>query len=359
MKKVLFLLLIFLSFGKAQDLENEVAIELSRLLSKDLFELNGIDIMQPSVEVLNATSNSRFYYTANVPIDNKWHFRFGIHMMTGFVPDRLRTFNPALPSEEFNLAELLNYGTIDIETSNINIQDTVGISYYILKTLINDGIYQGTIEVPESGATLLGKDSSALVVPQGELSRLALARFDSISTDLGGNISLPEEVQDQIIGILNQIPSDFTLPAGGDIRTILAGIPQFDIGYNGWELNLRYIPKLNYGDEFGDFGFFGLGLKNMISQYFTEIDDPNSIKVALQMAVQVTGLENKVGVTQATLKSDATIFNINLHSSKLIEDWFEIFAGISYEYISTTTSYKYTLPVEIQYQLGLLEKELE
>lgn len=368
MKKLIFLVLIF-GFGKlysqtSDDQVFQVSYELARALSRDLFDLNGVDIMQPSVEVLNAVSNSRFFYTAHVNETDKVKFRFGLHAMNGWVPDNMREFNPALPSEEYNFETLTSLVSVeDITEGNITSPNNIDLINYIFKTIVYDGINDGSIVVPETAATLLGNDDGELVLPPDEMSRLASARLDEIIQDMENDPLLQfavPQVQpqfDSLEVLLNTIfepLGTFPLPTGGDIRTVLAGVPQFDIMYEGWELNLRYIPKLNYGDEFGDFGFFGVGLKKMLTPYFYG-DDVTDFKdkwnLALQVAYQNTGLENTVGVTMAQLESSAQIFNINLHGSKMVKNWFEVFAGLSYEYIDIETTYTYTLDSRVQQAL--------
>lgn len=369
MKKISLILILFLSNVLiAQQVADPIAVELSRRLSKDLFDSNGVAIMQPSVEVLNATSNSRFFYTAKVANDEDWHFRFGLHFMSGNVPNSFRSFEPSLPTEEFQTDRALEFIDINIFEGNINSIDTIELANYIFKTLLYDGVNTGQIQVPDRSATLLGKsEGEAITIEDGSLEQLARARFDSLQNDINAltepfgldSIPIPQELEDQILNTLNAIPPQFSLVPGGDIQRVFAGVPQLDVMYKGFELNLRYIPKLNYGSEFGDFGFFGIGFKHMISKYFYEKEDPQNWRLAIQFAYQRTSLENTIGETNAELKSDADILNFNIHSSKMIKNWFEVFAGISYEQIDIETSYKYTLPIEIQQQLMLVDENKE
>lgn len=365
MKKAVIILTIFISSliskGQTEDPAFQLTYELSRSLARDLFDLNGVEIMQPSVEVLNAVSNSRFFYTAHVNETDKLKVRFGVHGMLGAVPNSSRSFRPELPQEQYNFDTLV--GKIDLQNLNqldLNSPENVELVSYIFKTIIYDGIQEGSIEVPESAATLLGKDEGNLVLPPDDLSRLASARIDQIVEDMENDpfysLAVPFlegqlDSLDNLFQTAFQPLGTFPLPTGGDIRNVLAGVPQLDLQYRGFELNLRYIPKLDYGDEFGNFGFFGVGLKNMISQYFygPEVTDfRDKWNVAIQAAFQNTSLDNTIGVTQAKLESNASIYNFNIHASKMVENWFEVFGGLSYEYIDIQTTYTYTLDSRIQ-----------
>ena len=80
---------------------------------------------------------------------------------------------------------------------------------------------------------------------------------------------LPKGLQDTILTTISQFPTNFTLPQGGNINTMIAGVPQIEIGSLwGTELLIRFIPPVNLGENIGDFAFWGLGLKHSITQYF-------------------------------------------------------------------------------------------
>mgnify|MGYP003574794056 CR=1 FL=1 len=44
----------------------QTTIDMSRMFAKDIFELNGVPYLQPTVEAMNTTSNARFYNNAFV-----------------------------------------------------------------------------------------------------------------------------------------------------------------------------------------------------------------------------------------------------------------------------------------------------
>ncbi len=119
----------------------------------------------------------------------------------------------------------------------------------------------------------------------------------------------------------------------------------------GDRTSIEICSKINLGSTIGNFSFWGAGLKHSITQYFPK----SPIDAALQIVYQGTSLDNTIGVTNAKLKANADIMNINLHISKEIPKILTIYTGISYESIQIKSTYTYTLPVEIQYQLGLLE----
>jgi hypothetical protein len=162
---------------------------------------------------------------------------------------------------------------------------------------------------------------------------------------------------------MKQVPSFFTLPAGGNINTIVAGVPQIEIGsLYGTELLIRVVPPLDLGKYIGKFAFGGFGIKHSISQYFTEyietsegeIFEYSPFDLAIQIVYQGTDLQNKVGVTQSDLKANAQIWNANINISKSFENIIDLYGGLSYDYIDIDARFKYYLPVETQMQLGLL-----
>jgi hypothetical protein len=298
------------------------------------------------VKVVNLTSNTGFFSNAFVPHNvAKPYFNFSIEGMVGFIPNKYKTYTPYMPNAQYNADEVSKY--ISLSTSGINI-DTAGLIHYFFLNLMYDGIYgdhKGLIKIPKSSTTALGSQSSYFDLTHSSLDTLVKAHpLYPLLKQYG--------LEDTVINVINQFPERFTLPTGGDLSTIVAGVPQLIIGsLCGTELLLRFVPKINLGSTVGDFSFWGVGLKHSITQYI-----PNSpIDAALQVVYQGTSLENSIGVTNAQLEADANILNINLHLSKEIPKIFTIYTGFSYEKIDISSTYTYTLPVEIQYQLGLLE----
>ena len=353
MNKLILILLFTISLT-AQNGADPTLVELSRNLSRDLFELNGNDIMQPSAEIINVTSNDRFFYDAYVP-KNDFYVKFGIHMMTGVVPQDMKTFSPEIPNQQFNNLQLLSY--VDVQTQTL---DTAGFVNYLFQTLLYDGINSGQLVFPESAATLLGSENSQLDLPEEVMVGLAQNRLDSIQNDplleLAG-YELSPELRDSVESIIRALPDSFPLTQGGGIDNLIAGVPQLEIGsFYGTELLVRFIPKLNYGTNIGNFGFWGIGVKHNISQYFYEEENPNNFHLAFQFGYQGTSLDNTIGVTGAELESSAQLMNFNLHASKNVKGWFNVWSGISYETVDIDLSYKYYIPIELQLELGMTER---
>lgn len=372
MKFVFVIILICFGYSSAQERieQNPIAIELARSFTKDIFDLNGVSIMEPSVTVINSVSNDRFYQSAYVPRGkDKFYVRVELNGMYGSVPNSMKSFTPNIPQEEFNIAKLLdtknNWLSINYTNGDVTINDTAGFVSYFFKTLLYDGVNspngsQNKIAIPTKASTLLGKKrNDAIIIPQGGLSRLALSRFDSINNILKsfpGSPELPEELKNQVDGFLTNFPTYFSLSQGGDINNLLVGVPQFTIGsLYGTEMTLRFVPALDYGEEFGKFSFWGVGITHNISQHFYDIEDRNNWQVAAQIAFQGSSLTNEVGVTQSEFESNASFFNVNVRTSKMVKDWFEVYAGFSYETIAMENNFKYYLSVETQAQLGLLD----
>ncbi len=375
MKKFGFFLVLLLAASfcaTAQTVPNSYTIDLARTFSKELFDRNGVPYLSPMVKAVNATSNARFYNSAYVPRKvKKPYFRIGLHGMTGFINPDDKSFSPEMPSEKFDYTKLSQFGDINLNIidpskSVVNIRDTAGLVNYLFKTLLYTGIETGQIQTPATASSILGKDTTHLRIDNNVLKSLAqthpIYQF------------LPKSMQDTLVSIMGSVPSFYTLPAGGDINTIIAGVPQFEIGsLYGTELLLRFIPPVDLGTYIGDFAFWGIGIKHSLSQYFyEEYDDEESdyqgnsstrrnaapFDLAAQIVYQGTQLNNKIGVTNADLSATASIWSVNIHFSKTFEDIIDIYSGFSYNYLQINSKFKYFLPVETQYALGLLRGEL-
>ena len=332
----------------APDYPDTLTIQIVRSFSKDLFDANAVSIMQPSVEVINATSNDRFFTKAYVPKKvKKPYFRFSVQTMTGFVPEDMKTFAPDVPAEKFNLIKASQYFNL----SDTTINDEAGLVNYLFKTILYDAIEAGDVEVPDEAATLLGsgKDKGDFYLSNEAL--LKQAQLNPIWS------MLDSASRARVENALSSLPGSFPLSASGsEMNTLFAFVPQIEIGsLFGTELMLRYIPKLNYGEKIGDFGFWGFALKHSISQYFNEGDNPKDFQLAVQFGLQGTSLENTIGVTETELTSDASMMNINIHGSKSIENWFDIWGGISYETIEIKTSYLYYINISTQEEIDMTE----
>lgn len=327
---------------------NNFTVELARYFSKDIFELNGVNFLQPVVRVVNSTSNVGFFYNAYIPQKvDKPYFKFSVEMMFGITPESEKSYSPKMPNTPYNPEELSKFVAFGLDGLKI---DTVGLIHYFFLNLMYDGINRepgtpGSVVVPKKAPTALGNKATAF-----ELRTTAL---DSLVRSHPA-YSLMEQygLADTVLNSINSFPQIFNLPPGGNINSIQAGVPQLVIGsFFGTELLLRYIPKINLGENIGDFTFWGVGLSHSLSQY---IDKP-LFEAVIQSVFQSTNLSNEVGVTNAELNADANMLNMNLHLSKNIKNWFDVYAGLSYEKINIKSTYKYYLHVEIQWQLKLLE----
>lgn len=348
MKKLFLLISIavivpLVSFS--QNSANPFTVDLARAFSKDIFELNGVPFLQPVVKVVNTTSNTGFYTDAYIPHKvDKPYFKFSIQMMFGITPESEKSYTPQMPAKEYNPTDLLNY--YSPLTGKL---DTAGLIHYFFLNLMYDGIYgnhQGLIQVPKSAPTALGNKATTFEIRKGALDTLVKAHpAYSIIKQLG--------LEDTVMHTIDNFPNIFDLPPGGNITSIVAGVPQLIIGsLYGTELLIRFVPTINLGSNIGDFSFWGLGLKHSLSQYFPT----SEIDAAFQIAYQATNLQNTVGVTNAKLNADANFLNLNLEFSKTWKKLFTIYAGASYEKVNIESQYKYYLPVVVQWQLGLLEQ---
>ncbi|MCK5741319.1 MAG: hypothetical protein KAH48_03805, partial [Chlorobi bacterium] len=366
-KSILFLiicisLILPTSHAYSQVTNDDTNVELARMFSKDIFDLNGVPYMKPMIESINATSNSRFFNQAYVPRSvKKPYFRVGIHAMAGVVSDASKVYNPAMPMAQMEYQELLKYADIDLINGTVTILDTAGLMYYAIKSVIYDGVHKGAvvdgerryIEVPDEAATVLGNKKQAFIL-ENDLMK-ALIESNPIYA------LLPDATKKLIVDNIALFPEYFTLPQGANMNTMLAAIPQFEIGsLYGTELLLRFIPPVDMGEEIGDFAFWGIGLKHSLSQYF--FNDPGvdaeyyerPFDLAFQVVYQGTSLENFIGVTNAKLVANATFWDFNIQASKNFFEWLDVYSGLSLELFDVVADYTYKIPVETQLQLGLM-----
>lgn len=324
-------------------------VQLSRDFARDIFEMNAVPYTKPMVEAVNATSNARFYSAAYVPVKvDKPYFRISVNAMLGFTPDDKKTYQPEVPGELYNISDLTNYARYS--NGNIYIQDTAGLVHYLFKTILYDYQKLYPEDVPGRAPTLLGSGTSELTLnPDG-------LKYAAQHHPLWSFLS--DSMKALTLSTLGGLPTFFTLPAGGNLNTILAGIPQIEIGSLwGTEALIRLIPPIDMGSNIGEFMFWGIGLKHNLTQYLgnayqQESDRP--FDAAIQFVYQGTHLKNTIGVTNAQLEANGTFLDLNLHVSKTFGKNFSVFAGLASEYINIDSKFKYYLPVEVQYQIGLL-----
>ncbi len=346
MKKFIFLFFLVVPYILlSQQQSNNFTIDLARDFSKDIFELNGVPFLQPVVKVVNTTSNTGFFYDAFVPKQvSTPYFKFTIQMMYGITPESEKTYVPQMPNQPFNANDIGKY--YNVVTGKL---DTAGLIHYFFLNLMYDGMYgnhKGLIEIPKSAPTALGNKPTSFEIPPGALDTLVKSHpAYPIIKQLG--------LEDTVMHTVETFPNIFDLPPGGNINSIVAGVPQLVIGsYLGSELLIRFVPTINLGTNIGNFNFWGLGLKHSISQYFE-----SPIDIAVQAVYQSTNLNNKVGVTNAELNANAKFVNVNLELSKSWDNLFTFYTALSYENVNIESTYKYYLPVVVQWQLGMLEQD--
>lgn len=358
MKKLLLLIfIIFVSSNlySQEKVVNQSSVELARILGKDLFELNGVPFSQPIVTATNATANSGFFNTAYVPPKDSLYFKVSVNYMHGFVPDKDKSYSPSFPNEEFDETKLTKFITINFLDQSIGIKDTVGLYTYLLRTLLYDGIKDGSIKFPKRTATILGSDNKVIEIGEGSLKGNAEKRINGLEQKY--NVQFPDSVLAEVFNTLDGLPGNFTLPKGSGLDAMQFAVPQIEIGsYYGTEILIRYIPKINYGETIGDFGFYGIGIKHSLSQYFFDFDQERTFDLAVQFAYQNSTLDNIFGETNAKLTSNANILNFNIQASKNIEDIVDVYTGLSFEQIDIKADFVYTLPIEVQLQLGLVDE---
>lgn len=351
MKKSIIILVFLLPTLLSSQNVNNFTVELARAFSRDIFELNGVNFLQPVVKVVNTTSNVGFFYDAKIPYQvDKPYFKFTIQTMYGITPESEKTYTPTMPNRPFNPDNIQEFVKFDITGLKI---DTAGLVHYLFLNMMYDGIYgthKGIIDVPKSAPSALGNKPTSFELRKSALDTLLKSHpmYEYLKT-LG--------LADTLNSAIQSFPDIFNLPPGGNITHIFAGVPQLVIGsLYGTELLLRFIPKVNLGSMIGDFGFWGIGLNHNFTNYlFKNIPGNSPFDGTVQLVYQSTELENTVGVTNAKLNAQADMLNFNIHLSKNLSKYFNIYCGASYEKINIQSTYKYYLPVEVQWQLKLLE----
>jgi hypothetical protein len=339
---------------------NPLAVDLARGLLKNVFETNATPFIQPMVNTINATSNARFYTNAYIPTHtDKPYVRVSANGMVGYITEAQRWYTPTLDfGPPVNIiTELAKYGQITIGpdgpryTIGNKYSDTLGLATMLVTELLRSSNDSGFIELPDSAATLFGsRPDNRVILPTTDEMLTVLRALPAFALlDSAGRASIE--------GLLTNVKfiGAITLPPGANMSTIVAAVPQIEIGaLYGTELMIRYIPPVQFDRNVGAFSFWGVGLRHSLSQYFPE----RWFDLAVQGVYQGTWLENTVGFTESKLDANATIFSGNLHASKNLWDNLDIYTGIAYEYIDVNSSYTYVLPQEMQIELGLLPKPI-
>ncbi|GBD04595.1 hypothetical protein HRbin20_00160 [bacterium HR20] len=321
------------------------AVIVTRKLSKELFDLNSIPFMEPLVTTVNATSNARFFRQAAIPSHvERPYVRFGIHTMVGFVRDDQRTYRPTLPT----LAQPVEYGKyIGYENGTIVLRDTIGLAVDLVKRLFHKAADSGRVRVPAVAPTVFGNDPTDITIDREYLQQLV--RTDPEFATLYN--LLPQSTRQMVDSLILKLPSTLSLPPGQNMHTIVAAVPQLEIGaLAGTELLVRYIPPVVFDQNIGRFSFWGIGLRHSISQY---LRDP-LFDIAVQVGYQGTLLRKSVGVTNAQLEARGEFLLANIHMSRRFEGIVDVYTGVGYEQLRARSSYRYTLPQQVQIQLGLL-----
>lgn len=181
--------------------------------------------------------------------------------------------------------------------------------------LINNDVKSFPVESIESGNALQGNTNS--------------------STILGGTEGVEMEVE------IEGTTSTIKLPSGLDIPILPLPMLQAGIGLiKGTELNLRYIPEITIGDNKGEVGVIGAGIKHDLLQWLPIVD-----KIPIDLSIQAgyTKISSRIPlidannwVEEAEAELDINASTINLILSKKLL-MFTPYIGVGYN--SSTTSF--------------------
>ncbi|HCN04518.1 MAG TPA: hypothetical protein DIS79_02775 [Bacteroidetes bacterium] len=350
-------LLVVATTLSAQQSWDPLSVDVTRALVKDLFQSNAVPYVQPMVTTINATSNAGFYNTAYIPKKDSFYVKVSVRGMLGFIRDDQKTYNPTIdfgqPTDNL-LTAVTQYGTVDLTNRtfviNPRYEDTLGLTTLLVREVFIEARKQGKFPLPTTAPTLFGyaPDTRVYLPPNDTLLAVLRTRPDYQTL-----VALVPNLDSNITALLSQfaLPPYLTLPPGADMSTLIAAVPQIELGsFLGTEILIRAIPPVEFDANVGDFSFWGLGLKHSISQYFPE----RWFDLAVQGVYQGTSLTNTVGFTGSKLEANARIFSGNIHASKRFGDYLDVFSGFSYERIDVVSTYTYVLPQEVQIALGLL-----
>ncbi len=338
----------------AQPSQDDLNIEISRRISVDLLGPNADPFMQPLTQTLNATANSRFFRTAEIP-DTGFYFRVNVGSMLGFVRNDQKTYTPVAPtiSQDMFLKRVFtDKDLIDVNILNPSmstIKDTTGLVVVIMKYLFEKGLTDPNsgFYFPDSAATVYGDRDERFVIGKQYLADQITGGDPLLGTVYN---ALTPELKQSIMNTITGLPNYLTLARGANVNTVVAGVPQIEIGsFLGTEIMLRYIPPIKYDTVIGKFSFWGIGIKHSINQYWEKAP----FNLAAQFVYQGSSIENSVGATNSQLSANTTIMGVNVQASKEWEG-FNFYTGFAYETISINTDFTFYLPKELQRQLGLL-----
>jgi len=321
-------------------------VQVVRDFGGELFSINSVPYLEPLVNLLNATANARTFHSAEVFKDNTFTVKIGVHGMGAFVRADQRTYTPQIPRVSIldAVGGALSSGAItgNVLTGQIVIRDTAKLAGFALRALMDEGLRDGNVVIPESAPTFFGSIRPTIQIPKEYFNR-------RLQQGLGG-LQLSPAALRSLQDAISRLPNEVALPPGQNMMLLPLSVPQVELGtLFGTELLMRYIPALNWGNNIGQFGFWGLGLKHSLSQYLTNAP----FELAAQGLIQSTSLTNTIGVTGARLEANATTYSLNLHASKRW-GFFEVFGGLSYDRFDIRADYTFTLPFELQVQLNLL-----
>ncbi len=262
--------------------------------------------MGPLVIVANVGANDGFFNSAHVPKENELHFNFSIRTMMAWVRDDQRTYTGTLPLEP------------DPRDDS---------QMQLFKTLLRGAVETGELETSVTSATVFGETGDFFHIPKAYIQQMIPFIPDSI---------------------LRTLPDSIQLTNGSNQSFVFAGVPQLTIGtFMSTQMLLRYIPPITFDTAVGKFSFFGIALKHAFTNW---IHKP-LFDAAIQMRYQHSTIDNYVGKTRAHLQATTNMWSVNLHASRRF-NFIEPYIGLSYEHLSSTGSYTFTLPKSVVDQIG-------
>lgn len=299
------MLLLFCAGGatlRAQ-LDQPTAKKLLEEYSLQLFGNNASGFMGPLVIVSNVGANHGFFHSASMPKKDQLSFELSIQTVYTTVRDDERTYTGNLPIDP-------------LETDS-------DILKLFKQLALQPAARDGKLSRQLTTATVFGGEGSKFGIPKSYL------------------IFVPDSQ-------LKFLPDTLQLTNGTNQQTVVAALPQLRIGtWKNTDMLLRYVPPVTFDKNVGEFSFFGIALRHGFSNWFRR----TYFDAALQVSYQHSTISNVVGTTRAQLDAATDMWSVNLHASRRF-GWVEPFVGISYENLSSTGTYRFTLPANIKESIG-------
>ncbi len=196
-----------------------------------------------------------------------------------------------------------------------------------LGTGLNSGLY-GSADIPMAGLKLR-VELRAMFAYFSEDDKTFQATTEESYFQPETTVTVPTIVGDgEGLTVEGVGGTHYVFPGGLDYSSFFLGAPQLTVGgIFGTEVLVRWLPKVEIDEDFGDLGFFGFGVRHRISQYFGGLP----VELALGLYYQTVDLGDVVS---------ANMFALNLCASKTFA-LLTVYGGLGYENAKVHVEYTF------------------